>query len=475
MQSIINGKFIDYYELTMAQGYFLSGRYDEPATFDYFFRKNPFGGGYTVFAGLSDFLEALTNFTFSDEDCTYLSKTGLDDKFLKYLKSFSFKGTLHSVKEGEIVFPQEPVLRVEGNVLEAQLIETLLLNILNFQSLIATKASRIKQAAGNRTLLDFGLRRAQGLGGLSASKASITGGFNGTSNVQSAYDYNLNATGTMAHSWIQSYDSEEEAFRDFSQFFPDSCVLLIDTYDTLKSGIKNAVKIAKELEGTGKKMKGIRLDSGDLAYLSKKCRAILNQQNLDYVKIFTSNQLDEYTIKSLLEQGAPIDGFGVGTNLVTGRDDAALDGVYKLSMFKHKPQIKTSDNIEKQTLPGNKKVIRYFDENNQFYADAIALDDEENPETIIHPYHKEKSCKLKGYSGKNLLQKVYGQGKKITDDYSVEQTATYVKNRLLQLPDEHKRFENPHIYKVGISAGLVELRSNLIQQIQNNYHKKEEV
>src|SRR6056297_537319 len=469
MQSIINGKFIDYYELTMAQGYYLSGRYKEQATFDYFFRKNPFGGGYTVFAGLSDFLEALTKFTFSDEDCSYLSQTGLDDKFLKYLKSFSFKGIIHSVKEGEIVFPQEPVMRVEGNILEAQLIETLLLNIINFQSLIATKASRIRQAAGDRILLDFGLRRAQGLGGLSASKASIIGGFNGTSNVQSAYDFNLNATGTMAHSWIQTYAKEEEAFRDFARFFPDNCILLIDTYDTLKSGIKNAILIAKELEGTGKKMKGIRLDSGDLAYLSKKCRATLNQNHLDYVKIFTSNQLDEYTIKSLLEQGAPIDGFGVGTNLVTGGDDAALDGVYKLSMFNHKPQIKTSDNIEKQTLPGNKKVIRYFDDHDQFYADAIALDEEGNPETMIHPYHKEKTCKLKGYSGENLLQKVYAQEKKLIDDSTVEQIANYVKSRLLQLPNEHKRFENPHIYKVGISPGLVELRSNLIHQIRNNF------
>jgi len=469
MQSIINGKFIDYYELTMAQGYYLSGRYDEPATFDYFFRKNPFGGGYTVFAGLSDFLEALTKFTFSDEDCTYLSQTGLDDNFLKYLRSFSFKGTIHSVQEGEIVFPQEPVMRVKGNVLETQLIETLLLNILNFQSLISTKASRIKHAAGNRALLDFGLRRAQGLGGLSASKAAVIGGFNGTSNVQSAYDFNLNATGTMAHSWIQTYAKEEEAFRDFARFFPDNCILLIDTYDTLKSGIKNAILIAKELEKNGKQLKGIRLDSGDLAYLSKKCRATLNQNHLDYVKIFTSNQLDEYTIKSLLEQGAPIDGFGVGTNLVTGRDDAALDGVYKLSTFNHKPQIKTSDNIEKQTLPGNKKVIRYFDENNRFYADAIALDKEDNPETIIHPYHKEKTCSLKGFFSENLLQKVYEQGQKTTGDLTVEQAANHLKNRLLQLPDEHKRFENPHIYKVGISPKLLDLRTELIQQIQQNF------
>jgi len=469
MQSIVNGKFVDYYELTMAQGYFLSGRNEEPATFDYFFRKNPFNGGYTVFAGLSDFLDTLEQFSFSDKDCEYLAQSGLDEKFLAYLKSFSFNGAIHSVREGEIVFPQEPVMRVEGNILEAQLIETLLLNIINFQSLIATKASRIRQAAGDRILLDFGLRRAQGLGGLSASKASIIGGFNGTSNVQSAYDFQLNATGTMAHSWIQTYATEEDAFRDFSRFFPDSCVLLIDTYDTLQSGIKNAIKIARELEDKGKKLSGIRLDSGDLAYLSKKCRAILNQHHLNYVKIFTSNQLDEYTIKSLLEQGAPIDGFGVGTNLVTGGDDAALDGVYKLSMFNHKPQIKTSDNIEKQTLPGNKKVIRYFDDHDQFYADAIALDEEGNPETMIHPYHKEKTCKLKGYSGENLLQKVYAQEKKLIDDSTVEQIANYVKSRLLQLPNEHKRFENPHIYKVGISPGLVELRSNLIHQIRNNF------
>ncbi|HSH50121.1 MAG TPA: nicotinate phosphoribosyltransferase [Bacteroidales bacterium] len=469
MQSIINGKFIDYYELTMAQGYFLSGRNEEPATFDYFFRKNPFSGGYTVFAGLSDLLDALEQFYFSDKDCAFLAQSGLDEKFLDYLRSFSFNGSIQSVQEGEIVFPQEPVMRVEGNILEAQLIETLLLNIINFQSLIATKASRIKQAAGDRILLDFGLRRAQGLGGLSASKAAIIGGFNGTSNVQSAYDFQLTATGTMAHSWIQTYSTEEDAFRDFARFFPDSCVLLIDTYDTLQSGIKNAIKIAHELEDKGKKLSGIRLDSGDLAYLSKKCRAILNQHHLNYVKIFTSNQLDEYTIKSLLEQGAPVDGFGVGTNLVTGRDDAALDGVYKLSMYNHKPQIKTSDNIEKQTLPGIKKVIRYFDNNNQFYADAIALDEEKNPEMMIHPYHKEKTCNLKACSAENLLQKVYEQGKKRIDDYSVEQTANYVKSRLLQLPDEHKRFENPHIYKVGISPGLVELRSNLIQHIHHNF------
>ncbi|MFP4024405.1 MAG: nicotinate phosphoribosyltransferase [Thiohalospira sp.] len=469
MQSLINGKFVDYYELTMAQGYYLSGRYEEPAVFDYFFRKNPYSGGYTVFAGLSDFLEALKNFTFSDKDCEYLSRSGLDDRFVEYLKSFSFKGTIYSVSEGEIVFPQEPVIRVEGNILESQLIETFLLNIINFQSLIATKASRIRYIAGDRVLLDFGLRRAQGLGGLQASKAAIIGGFNGTSNVQSAYDFSLKATGTMAHSWIQSYDNEEDAFRDFARFFPDSCVLLIDTYDTLKSGIQNALKIAKELQDKGKKLMGIRLDSGDLAYLSKKCRKILNNHGFDEVKIFTSNQLDEYTIQSLLNQGAPIDGFGVGTNLITGRDDAALDGVYKLSMFNGKPQIKTSDNIEKQTLPGVKKVIRYYDENNQFYADAIILNDQEKPEMMIHPYHKEKSCNLKGFSSENLLQKVYAQGNKVVKDYSVDQLANYVKSRLLQLPDEHKRFENPHIYKVGISSALMELRSKLIQQIRNNF------
>ncbi len=469
MQSIMNGKFVDYYELTMAQGYYLSGRYLKPASFDYFFRKNPFQGGYTIFAGLSDFLEAIEHFTFSDEDCAYLLQSGLDKEFVDYLKNFSFKGNIYCAKEGEIVFPQEPVMRVEGNIMETQLIETLLLNIINFQSLIATKASRIRQAAGNRVLLDFGLRRAQGLGGLHASKAAIIGGFNGTSNVQSAFDYQLKATGTMAHSWVQSYESEENAFRDFARFFPESCVLLIDTYDTLKSGIHHAIKIAKEMEKDGKKMLGIRLDSGDLAYLSKKTREILDQNELYDVKIFTSNQLDEYTIRSLMVQEAPIDGFGVGTNLVTGRDDAALDGVYKLNMFDQKPQIKTSDNIEKQTLPGVKKVIRYFDQNNRFYADAIVLNDEKNPGMMIHPYHKEKSCKLEKMKSENLLTKVVDDGKVILPKQSVQQIAEYVKERFNLLPDEHKRFENPHYYKVGISKKLMDLRSDLIQNIRTNF------
>ncbi|MEE4197856.1 MAG: nicotinate phosphoribosyltransferase [Bacteroidales bacterium] len=469
MQSLINGKFIDYYELTMAQGYYLASRHEGPATFDYFFRKNPFRGGYTIFAGLSDFLDALENFSFSDQDCSYLLKSGLDERFVRYLRSFRFKGTIHSVQEGEVVFPQEPVMRVEGSILETQLIETLLLNIINFQSLIATKASRIRQAAGKSILLDFGLRRAQGLGGLSASKAAIIGGFNGTSNVQSAFDFNLNATGTMAHSWIQTYPDEEDAFRDFARFFPDSCVLLIDTYDTLKSGIQNAIKIAGELESKGKTLKGIRLDSGDLAYLSKKCRQILDEHNLTEVKIFTSNQLDEYTIKSLQEQGAPIDGFGVGTNLVTGRDDAALDGVYKLSMYNNTPQIKTSDNIEKQTLPGQKKVLRYLDENQQFYADAIVMQKEDQPGKMIHPYHKEKSCILNGLANENLMHKVYEKGSRILPNYSVDQLTAYVARRLDQLPQEHKRFENPHIYKVGISPELWLLRTEQIEKIQQNF------
>lgn len=469
MQLLMNGKYVDYYELTMAQGYYLSGRYNSPACFDYFFRKNPFDGGFTIFAGLSDLLDAIKNFTFSDEDCQYLFDTGLNKNFIKYLRNFSFKGNIYSVNEGEVVFPQEPVIRVEGNILEAQLIETLLLNIINFQSLIATKAARIRQSAGERILLDFGLRRAQGLGGIHATKAAMIGGFDGTSNVQSAHTYNLNATGTMAHSWIQSYENELDAFRDFAKFFPDSCVLLIDTYDTLKSGISNAIQVAKELEQINKKMLGVRLDSGDLAYLSKKVRQILDQTDLTYVKIFTSNQLDEYTIKSLLDQGAPIDGFGVGTNLITGKNDAALDGVYKLSMFEKKPEIKTSDNIEKQTLPGVKKIIRYLDQNDQFYADAIVLFSEENPEKMIHPHQKEKSCDLCNLKAEEILQQVMDKGEMTIIQKSVDQIAKYVKERLSKLPDEHKRFENPHYYKVGISKKLMDLRTELIQKIQNDF------
>ena len=278
--------FTDYYELTMAQGYYLSGTYQKKASFDYFFRKVPFQGGYVIFAGLKELIDTIKHITFSEEEIAYLKSEGFADSFIDYLKNFSFKGSIWSVREGEIVFPNEPILRVEGNLLETQIIETLLLNILNFQSLIATKAARIKYAAGeNSTVLDFGLRRAQGLAGIHATRAAIIGGFDGTSNVYSAQRFNIPAGGTMAHSWIQSFEDEITAFRTYSKYYPESANLLVDTYDTLGSGVPNAIIVAKELREKGYELKGIRLDSGDLAYFSKKARQMLDDHGFPKVKI----------------------------------------------------------------------------------------------------------------------------------------------------------------------------------------------
>ncbi|MFW6101152.1 MAG: nicotinate phosphoribosyltransferase, partial [Bacteroidota bacterium] len=443
------GLYTDLYELTMAQGYFYAGKKDEPAAFDYFFRDNPFEGGYVIFAGLWDLLETLQNFTFSEKDIDYLRKNGFKEKFLSHLSDFSFMGTITSVPEGEVVFPTEPVLRVEGNIIECQVIETLLLNFLNFESLIATKASRIRRMAGKRILSDFGLRRAQGLGGLQASRAAIIGGIDSTSNVLAGYRYNVKITGTLAHSWVQSFDEELTAFRKYAEVFPENTVLLVDTYDTLNLGIPNAIKVGHELKEKGHQLRAIRLDSGDLAYFSKKARKMLDDAGLQETKILASNQLDEYVIRSLLEQQAPIDGFGVGTELITGKKNAALDGVYKLAMNNNEPRLKISDTYQKISLPGLKKVFRYYNGSNYFYADCISMDDEEEPELMIHPYEMDKTCRLEGLKKELLHRKVYEKGQILIGEKSPMEIQAYVRERINYLPVEHQRFEMPHIYKVG--------------------------
>lgn len=464
-----SGLYTDHYELTMAQGYFLNNMKDIPACFDYFYRKNPFQGGYAIFAGLGDLLEILEHLRFEHEDRSYLKTLGFVPEFINFLNNFEFKADVYAPEEGEVVFPFEPVVRVEGNIIETQIIETLVLNILNFETLIATKAARIRRAAGNRLVIDFGLRRAHGLGGIQASKAAVLGGANSTSNVYSAFLFGLVSTGTQAHSWIQAYDDELTAFRDFAATFPGRCTLLVDTYNTLKSGIPNAITVAKEMETRGAKLSGVRLDSGDLAYLSKKARKMLDDAGLGYVKIVASNKLDEYVIKSLLEQGSPIDAFGVGTRLVTGHSDGALDGVYKLTMSNNKPRLKISENPEKIILPGRKNIFRCTDENG-FYADCIGLDDEDDIEAIYHPHQPEISGSVRGYKKEKLLRKVMDKGKIITEKKKPEEIAAYVQARLGHLPEEHKRFENPHIYKVGITKRVMDLRSVLIDAIRKRYN-----
>ena len=464
----ITATYTDLYQLTMGQVYYLKGSSTRRAVFDYFFRKNPFEGGYVVFAGLGALLPILESLHFSAQDLEYLRSIGLHADFVNHLKKFRFKGTVYAAREGEVVFPGEPIVRVEGSMLEAQIVETVLLNFLNFQSLVATKAARIRSVAGDKMLSDFGLRRAQGLGGYHAARAAMVGGFQSTSNVRAALDFSIPAAGTMAHSFVQSYDDELSAFRDFAEKRPDNCVLLVDTYDTLRSGVPNAITVAKEMEKRSQKLGAIRLDSGDLAYLSKQTRKMLDEAGLQYVAIAASNQLDEHVIKSLQDQEAPIDFYGVGTSLVTCPPDSALDGVYKLAFADGKPRIKLSENIKKITLPHKKQVYRILQNDGNFFgADFVSLDDETDVAMMHHPVDPEKSLSLNGLKKEKLLHQVMVEGK-ITDALpSLKQISEYCVQQLARLAPEHKRFQNPHIYKVGISTRLRDLRNELRLQ-----HKK---
>lgn len=460
--------YTDLYQIAMGQAYFLDGTSEKPAVFDYFFRTIPFGGGYVIFAGLDPLLQALGSLKFETEDLEYLQGLGFHPDYLEYLQSFRFTGDVYAMKEGEVVFPLEPIIRVEGRLFEAQLVETLLLNLVNYQSLIATKASRMRLAAGHRVLSDFGLRRAPAQGGLLASRAAVIGGFDSTSNVEAARLFALEPAGTMAHSFIESHGDEFQAFMKFVEANPERAVLLVDTYDTLGSGVPNAVRAGLEMASKGLKLKGIRLDSGDLAYLSKKARAMLDAAGLKEARIVASNLLDEHVIRSLIEQGAPIDIFGVGTKLVTGVPDAALDGVYKLSVFDGQPRMKLSDNLTKTTLPGRKQVARFQDGQGLFMADAIQLADEPLPERMFHPVEPGKSLDLRSYQDEPLLEQVMAGGRRLKDVAAVEEIAAFARQRLKQLPPEHKRFEYPHVYKVGLSQRLLNLRNELME----SYRKK---
>jgi len=468
-ENMINytGTYTDKYQLTMSQAYFLNGQKDSNAVFDYFFRKLPFSGGYAIFAGLEDLLGILEILRFDNRDIDFLSQLGFHVDFIGYLKNFRFTGNIYSSEEGDLVFPIRPVLQVEANIIEAQIIETLLLNLLNFQTLIATKASRMRQAAGGRSLIDFGLRRAHGPGGYYASRAAYIGGFDATSNVRSGYEYDIPLSGTMAHSFIETFDDELTAFMNFAEVQPADCVLVVDTYDTLRSGLPNAIKTAKIMEEKGLHLTAIRLDSGDLAYLAKECRKRLDLEGLSYVKIAVSNQLDEYIIKSLVDQHAPIDVFGVGTSLVTGYPDAALDGVYKLSFANGKPRIKLSENVSKITLPHRKQVFRVIDTGEKFSgADIISISDEQDVEIMHHPVYPLKSLSLIKQIKEPLLHKVMENGSRIHSSKSLKEIAEYSRNRLSRLPEEYKRFDNPHIYKVGISNRLQAERDRLIDEFK---------
>lgn len=464
-----SGLYTDLYQLAMGQAYFKHHQHQQSVAFDYFFRTLPYQGGFLVFAGLADVLKNIHALRFSKEELEYLAERGFEKEFLHFLKDFRFKGTLYAPKEGDVVFPNEPIMHIEGSMLETQLIETMLLNTLNFQSLIATKAARIRYIAKERILSEFGLRRAQGAGGIMASRAAIIGGFDSTSNVYAAKAYHLRPSGTMAHSFIQMHDDELSAFRDFAAANLNNCTLLVDTYDTLKSGIPNAIKVGKELERKGHRLQAVRLDSGDLSYLARKSRKLLDEAGLSYVKIAASNQLDEYVVRSLIQQNAPIDIFGIGTTLVTGQPNAALGGVYKLVMANGEPRIKVSENIHKTTLPGNKKIYRLLEKDGTFLgADAIAQLDETFPERISDPYDSRKFMKLKGIASEKLLEPAMKDGEIINLTEDVEKIKQYAADRLALLPPEYKRFENPHIYKVGISDKTLAIRDRLRDKYTHN-------
>lgn len=459
------GLFTDFYELTMVQGFFAQGIHETTTTFDYFFRKTPFGNGFVVFAGLQDLLDTLSELRFSAEAIDFLAAKGFQEEFLAYLTEFRFRGALASVFEGDVVFPGEPIVRLTGPLADIQLVETLVLNLLNFQSLVATKAARMRLAAGpEKTLIDFGLRRAQGLGGIHASRAAMIGGFNGTSNVHAGKTYGIPVMGTMAHSWVQSFDQELDAFRAYAALYPDSSVLLVDTYSTLESGVPNAITVAGEMAERGQLLRGIRLDSGDLAYFAGRARRMLDEAGLTDVKIHVSNQLDEVVIRSLMSQSAPIDGFGVGTRLVTADGDPALGGVYKQSMIGDRHTIKVSENPEKVTLPGVKKVWRTLDSDGFFAGDAIGLAGQGEPERFHHPVFPVKNTPLRGLRAMELLVDVMHGGEPLVEERDLGAIAAYSRSRLDCLPPEVLRFENPHEYKVGISPELMGLRDGLLEE-----------
>lgn len=458
--------YTDFYQLTMMQAYFLQDLHLQHASFDYFFRSNPFGGGYTIFSGLGVLLDTVEGMVFSADSLAYLQAQGFNQKFIDYLKDFSFAATIDAVREGEVVFPGEPVICVSGTLLECILVETLLLNIVNFQTLISTKAARIKALVGTRRLYDFGLRRAQGLAGIHASRAAIIGGCDATSNVYAAKRYGIPAVGTMSHAWVQSFASELDAFSAFAMSYPNACVLLVDTYNTLQSGVPNAITVAQELRQQGHELKAIRLDSGDLAYIAQKARGQLDAAGFPEVKIAVSNQLDEDIISSLLQQHAPIDIFGVGTRLVTGAPDSALDGVYKLAHCQGKDTIKVSDNVEKTSLPGRKKILRCFYDAGDFFGDVIALTSEDDLaiSTMYHPNIAIKHCAIDSLKKDVLLGCVMQDGKRLLPKVTPQDIAAWSLKRREQLDASYQRLHNPHVYKVGLSKSLLHLRNDLMRE-----------
>ncbi|TVP48903.1 MAG: nicotinate phosphoribosyltransferase [Mongoliibacter sp.] len=473
----------DFYQLTMAYAYWKSGKAEQEAVFNLFFRKNPFQGGYTIAAGLDYIVDFCRNFSFDEADLEYLGDMKNEDgsptfqkEFIDYLRNLEFSCDVDAVEEGTVVFPNIPIVKVKGPLIQCQLLETPLLNIINFQTLIATKASRITEAAKGQSVLEFGLRRAQGIdGALAASRASYIGGCSATSNVMAGKLFDIPVSGTHAHSWIMSFDSELEAFHAYASAFPDKCVFLVDTYDTI-NGIKNAIAVGKSLREKGKEMVGIRIDSGDLAYYSTVAREMLDEAGFPNAVIVASNDLDEQIITSLKIQEAHINVWGVGTKLVTAYDQPALGAVYKLAAIKQEsgiwePKVKVSQQSIKINIPGVHEVVRFI-RNGKALADMIYLSEnsvEKNNYTIIDPNDptKRKKIQVNGLEREYLLKPIFKNGEKVYTRPDIHQIRENAKRNLTLFDKAHKRLINPHIYPVGLEQDLYTLRTDLVLKMKN--------
>lgn len=469
--------FTDLYELTMAQGYWKNNM-NEPVVFDMFFRRQPFNGGFSIFAGIEPLLDSLTEFCFEEDEIEYLRSLKIfEEGFLDYLKTFKFTGDLYSFEEGSVIFPQEPLVRIHANLIEAQVIEGLVLNICNFQSLIATKTARVWLASKKGSIMEFGLRRAQGPdGGMSATRAAYIGGAAGTSNTLAGKIYGIPVMGTMAHSWIMSFPSELEAFRAYAKIYPQKTIFLIDTYDTLKSGIKNAIIAGAELVEQGYNF-GVRLDSGDISYLTKEVRKELDAAGFPQAYISVSNELTEEIIETLVLQNAPIASWGVGTHMVTGGNESSFTGVYKLAA-RHDaesgnlvPAMKFSDNPAKNTNPGIKNVFRLYDSDGMARADILALEDEviesEKEYRYFHPMVDYRQFTFKAASVKPMLKKRLENGQRVEPRLSDNQQLAESRRRMMAeietLDPSFKRILNPHIYKVSMTEKLKDLKMSFIK------------
>jgi nicotinate phosphoribosyltransferase len=472
---------MDFYELTMANGYYVKGFKDKWAVFDMFYRKNPDKAGFVICAGLEQIIEYISNMHFTQADIEYLrSRQIFDEDFLQYLQDFRFRGTIEAVPEGTIVYPGTPLLTITAPIIDAQLIETMLLLTINHQSLIATKANRICWAAGDGLVMEFGARRAQGAdAALLGARACYIGGVGATATVMADQLYGVKAVGTMAHSWVQFFETEYEAFKAYAELYPDDCTLLIDTYDILGSGVVNAIKVAKEvLEPMGKRLKGVRIDSGDLAYFSKKLREVLDAAGCTDCKIVVSNSVDEWLIASLNMQGAKIDSYGVGERMITAKSDPVFGGVYKLVAVQNEdgiysPRIKISENTEKITNPGKKTLWRIYNKETGYgFCDVLTLSDEEihdgEPFTVVDPAKPWKDLVLTDFRAERLQKLIFDKGELVYEKPSLEEIREHVNYQLSNTVwPEEQRLENPHIHYVDLSVKLYHLKERLLENGKN--------